>query len=83
MDRSEYEAKVIDWIAEWSGKNRLNLSLDTSLNRGWRGFGIAGDDGVELIDFLRSVSGVSFSDFPVQEYFGSELSIAYAIFEPR
>jgi hypothetical protein len=40
-------------------------------------------DGDELIEFLHKKSGISFGEFPFDQYFGPELGVPHAIFRPR
>jgi hypothetical protein len=75
-----YQQQVIDWVSEWS--KRHNLSPMTSINRGLSGLGIDGQDADELIEFLSRKSGISFSDFDFDRYFGPELGLGHILVQP-
>ena len=65
----EFEQKVSVWIAEWWGVPAVHLSPDTVINIG---LGITGDDAVELLQCLQGKTGVNFSQFEYDRFFGPE-----------
>lgn len=79
-----YEKCVTRWIAEWSKRDARNLSPNTCINCGrFTGLGVDGQDADELFAYLHHESGVPFRDFPFDDYFGPELSVAAALIFPR
>jgi hypothetical protein len=71
-DYDEFEQTVIGWIADWRGAPKTWLTPATSLNVGRGALGIEGDDAAELIRYLATTSGVKFSDFEYDRFFGLE-----------
>ncbi len=84
MTPEEYELTVVKWVSEWARRPYGRLTPQTCINCGMiTGLGVDGEDADELIKYLQDVSGVSFSDFSYDDYFGPELSIAAWIFRPH
>jgi hypothetical protein len=80
---TEFETIVVQWVSEWSRRPIDSLSPQTCINCGFvKGLGVDGEDADDLIRFLHDKSGVGFSDFQFDQYFGPELSIAAWPFRP-
>ncbi len=77
--QEEFEQQVLNWISEWYEGPKERLSSQTSINVD---LGVDGDDADELIQYLHERSGVIFSDFPFDRYFGPEVSIVAALVRP-
>jgi hypothetical protein len=65
----DIERAVIDCVAYASGADASRISPETDLIFG---LGIAGDDGVELIDALREATGAALRDYDFFQHFGPE-----------
>lgn len=67
------ERVVIDCVSRACGVPAACISLETDVVFG---LGMAGDDGVDLISNVRSVTGASLGDYDFYQHFGPEAAFS-------
>jgi hypothetical protein len=70
---SALQSIVIDCVSRASGVPTKRISLETDIVFG---LGMAGDDGVELISDIRSVTGALLRDYDFYQHFGPEAAFS-------
>lgn len=74
----DFEMSVRRLIAEWAKIPESKVSGDTCVNCGGaRGLGVAGADGVDLMNYLGAELGADLSQFDAMLYFGPEAGIDF------
>ncbi|MBY0304331.1 MAG: hypothetical protein K2W86_04155 [Sphingomonas sp.] len=67
------ERIVIDCVSLACGVPAARISLETDMVFG---LGIAGDDGMEIISYVCSVTGASLHDYDLYQHFGPEAAFS-------
>ena len=75
--REEIERTVIACIAQCSGIREDRLTADSDLTY----HGIAGDDGLDIIDAIRAATGAKLDEYDFYPHFGPEA--AFSLHTPR
>jgi hypothetical protein len=70
---SEIERVVIACISECTGIGEDRLTAESELTY----HGIAGDDGLDIIDAIRSATGAKLADYAFYPHFGPEAAFSF------
>lgn len=73
------ETTIIDCVSRASGLSAAQISIETDVVFG---LGMAGDDGVDLISDVRSVTGARLGHYDFFRHFGPEAAFSMHSGEP-
>lgn len=72
LTRDQIERTVTACIAQRSGIREERLTADSDITY----LGIAGDDGLDIIDAIRAATGAALDDYDFYSHFGPEAALS-------